>query len=147
MLKRFYFLMLIVSFIMVQVFFSYGMKNISQAKESALRKKERYVIISSNRHFIQQVLSFFNTFIKSILCLQQNNIMLVSIPKSGTWMLDKCISLLTNRHHGLSKFFHQGTLRRISLPAAEAPKIPFIVIHPTTLYLILVQRYCLKNIL
>lgn len=59
MLKRFYFLMLIVSFIMVQVFYSYGMKNIRQAKESALRKKERYVIISSNRHFIQQVFIFF----------------------------------------------------------------------------------------
>lgn len=60
-------------------------------------------------------------FTSSVLCLSIRSenyhpVVIATIPKSGTWMLEKCVSLLTGRQNALWKFVNQGLLRSPSAP-------------------------------
>ncbi len=50
-------------------------------------------------------LSFFNP------ALAESPILLTSIPKCGTWMLEKCVQLITKKENALFRFHNQGFFR------------------------------------
>ncbi len=95
-------------------------------------------------------MSFFKFFI-FILSLQNAHVLLsveinqhkntkiflTSIPKCGTWLLDKCINLLTKKNNGLWKYYEEGILRK-----PLAPENALQLITPS----INVLNYCLKNL-